>query len=270
MLKIITDTQSRIIEDYGPFPLFTKNPFEFPQFISYIIYERDTQEVVELIRELTSLREAGKWESSQVIGILTRLEELRAYDEDLGPSKQEEWNNYAALMPDDIGGPYRLDLKKFLSTKISGEILEAFCGFNSYIFPSANSIVTAQDYSKKMLMKYEHPERRRVLFDWNNIPRQRLSLPDHSFDSIIIVKGYKYINSPLAVFHELKRLLKPSGLLLLVESTTACYPDLAVRPLMVNQCRNELLQTGFSELNINCLPFSYGDGDTTVFFQAKY
>lgn len=192
--------------------------------------------------------------SPQVTEKLDELKRLRllSYEE---MNAAEKWDYVANQMPEDIGGSYKKSLIRIISEKVSGEILEAMCGFNSYIIPHIDRIITAQDYSEKMLLRYEYPKRKRILFDLDSLPLKEFKLPDETFDCIMFVKGYKYIRFPIDMFREFHRLLKPSGNLIFAESTTAGYEDIILRQLNVSVCKKELHQAGFREKSIQCFDF---------------
>ena len=189
-----------------------------------------------------------------VIKILNKLKKIKLPTaSEMSPI--ERWDNVANSMPGDIAGKYKNELSFFLSGITSGDILEAMCGFNSYILPDKDKIVMAQDYSRRMLLRYEYPERIRFQFDLNDLPDKKIELPDESFDNIVFIKGYKYINSPVHMFEEWHRLLKRNGKLIFVESTLAGYRDIMVRELDIEICKKELVAAGFSNQTAKALNF---------------
>lgn len=61
-----------------------------------------------------------------------------------------------------------------------------------------------------------------------NLNRQaRIDLPDHSFDAALCCVGVQYLQHPLAVFSEVRRLLAP-GAPFIVSFSNRCFPTKAV------------------------------------------
>lgn len=54
-----------------------------------------------------------------------------------------------------------------------------------------------------------------------------LTEPDHSFDAVLICVGVQYLQRPLAVFRELRRVLRPGGVVVTSHSNR-CFPTKAV------------------------------------------
>ncbi|MDP7115624.1 MAG: hypothetical protein QF915_01075, partial [Candidatus Woesearchaeota archaeon] len=82
----------------------------------------------------------------------------------------EKWGKVAIQLPDDWGptGEHRLALKKLITQKAHGRVLEAMCGFTSYFLDSPEiDGVVAMDFCREELELYDHPERQRILFDMN-------------------------------------------------------------------------------------------------------
>ena len=80
--------------------------------------------------------------------------------EDLSPLAR--WKRTALQLPGDIGGPRKEDIKKSLTRRAKGKVLEAMCGFNSYFGNSKNtSEVVVLDFCQEMLERYPYPERKR-------------------------------------------------------------------------------------------------------------
>lgn len=282
-MKIITDVEERVVENNSriillPLARFERDIWEernqkedqkYQWMYSYKVHKDNKPKAVELSKKLYALLIDGeKITGRKITRILARLKEMKllSWNElsDLG-----RWEKTAASLPGDIAGRYKTETTRFISEKISGDVLEAMCGFNSYIYPHIDRLVTAHDYSEKMLRRYEFPKRRRIQFDLNLLPRKRFMFTEASFDVILFVKGYKYIKSPVAMFREWKRLLKPSGTLFFVESTTAGYSSMTLRRLHVNKCKQELQHAGFHEPVVRCLPFDEGDGEELLLFEVR-
>jgi SAM-dependent methyltransferase len=148
-------------------------------------------------------------------------------------SPQKRWALRMVQMPRTIGGGKRGSIKKILSKNCYGNILEAMCGFNSYIAPSKKRNVTALDYCEEALERYLYPERKRILFDLNVINNKNKIefFDDDSFDAISICFGAQYIKHPLWLLREFNRILSPGGSIYFVENPNHHYYDLVVRKL---------------------------------------
>jgi SAM-dependent methyltransferase len=279
-MKIITDTKPRIVENISklvqlplqyfeePAKLFfsSESSKEYNWMYSYNVILENLERAKALRDELFKLMQSGKQKSNtKVVNILSELKKMRLPN--IGEMDHHElWEYVAAFMPGDIGGNYKDELTHIISNSVSGDTMEAMCGFNSYIIPHLDRNVTAQDYSENMLLKYEHTKRRRILFDLNLIPTARLELPDNSFDNIVFVKGYKYIFFPIDMFREFYRLLKPNGHLLFGESTTAGYEDVILRELNVPNCKRDVTIAGFDENSIRSFNFEGRDPEELILF----
>ena len=190
-----------------------------------------------------------------------KLEEAsRIFEEELSPIRvipfdertpQERWAHIMVQLPGDIGGPNRAKIKAILSGKCFGKVLEAMCGFNSYLSPSDNRNVTALDFCREALELYRYPKRTRILFDLNKIDckRKMKFFADGEFDAITICFGFQYLIHPAFVFKELKRLLKPGGRLYLVENPRQHYEQMVYRPFSVQSCFSYLKKASFERIN---------------------
>jgi SAM-dependent methyltransferase len=251
-----------------PLHFFEMNK-EIDWMLSYHVHKDDTAQAKELNIKLYTLLEDQclSVECSPVKEVLAQLYDLREppYHELL---PREKWDRTAKSMPGDIAGYCKQDLTDFLSRLVRGDVLEAFCGFNSYINPNPEIHVIAQDYSKGMLLRYEYPERTRILFDVNTLPDERMPFSDQSFDFIVFVKAYKYINNPETVFREWYRILRKTGKLIFVESSTAGYGDMTVRTLDTTVCQDEVLQSGFASCKVSELDFETAPEEKLFFFEA--
>ncbi len=282
-MKIITDVEERVVENNSRIILLPLARFErdiwqmrnqkedqkYTWMYSYKVHKDNKPKAVELSKKLYALLSDGeKITGRKVTHILARLKDMRLLSwSEL--SDLDKWEKTAASLPGDIAGRYKKETTHFISEKLSGDVLEAMCGFNSYIYPHIDRLITAHDYSEKMLKRYEYPKRRRVQFDLNLLPKKRFAFREESFDAILFVKGYKYIKSPVAMFREWKRLLKPDGKLFFIESTTAGYSEMTLRRLRVKECKQELQQAGFHDPVVRCLPFDEGDGEELLLFEVR-
>jgi len=67
-----------------------------------------------------------------------------------------------------------------------------------------------------------NPARKKVQFDLNS-SKGKFPFRDKSFSSVTLVFGSKYLNNPKKAFLEAKRVLKPGGKLVLVDSPQSAY-----------------------------------------------
>ena len=151
---------------------------------------------------------------------------------------QEKWAHMMVQLPGDIGGPNKEKIREILSTKCQGRVLEAMCGFNSYLKPSPNCEVIALDYCREALERYPYPERTRILFDLNTIQKnQRMEFfREGEFDAITICFGFHFLSL--------------DGQLILVENPRQCYQDIAYRSFSPGRCVNFLRRAFFKNVHV--------------------
>jgi len=170
---------------------------------------------------------------------------------------QEKWAHMMVQLPGDIGGPNKKAIREALSEKCKGNVLEAMCGFNSYLTPSPDRKVTAMDYCREALERYAHPERTRILFDLNGINGNGIGFfQEGKFNAITICFGFQYLDHPEVVFREFNRILSKEGKLFLVENPRQHYEDMACRPFSPKSCCSFLLQASFKTINVEELPIA--------------
>jgi len=146
-------------------------------------------------------------------------------------SIEEKWSHMMEQLPGDIGGPNKKEIAKILSKQCYGNVLEAMCGFNSYLLPSRKRIVFALDFCKEALERYKYPDRTRILLNLNHINRNNKIkfFEDGQFDAITVCFGIQYIEHPVYLFREFHRLLSKNGSLYLVENPRQHYEDMYCR-----------------------------------------
>lgn len=181
--------------------------------------------------------------------------QYEAYKAALGPlalinlttDLAHHWDLRAAQSPTDWGPIDKLDkerLKRILTSKVSGRVLEAMCGFRSYIYncPGIDEVV-ALDFSAEALRRYDYPNRTRVLFDLNTLRYGGTIpfFPDGYFNAVCVTFGVNYLKEPYDVFKEFARITDHRGRLLIVGN-----PALGIRHLengafdyrrVINTCR---------------------------------
>jgi hypothetical protein len=238
--------------------------------LSYLVLKEDKDTAKKLSSTLFDLLFAGgegALESPEVVQLLSEIKAFRRPQVYELPN-QLQWDRVAEHVPQDIAGRYKEQISEIFSSCIYGATLEAFAGFNSYLFPSINREVTAHDFSERMLLKYEYPKRRRILFDVDTLPEKKFEFSSELFDTILFVKAYKYVKNPIEVFREFLRLLKPGGRLLFLESTVAGYHYMVLRTIKPRVCTYELRLAGFDTTSVKLLPFGASDREEMVLFEA--
>lgn len=223
--------------------------------LNFTVHVSSAQEARELARNLWSLYRAG--DGKEVERLLTELRALA-----LPPFEKrvplERWAFSAVQVPRDIGGPNKKKIRELLSSRCRGRVLEAMCGFNSYLDPSPDRKVVALDFCREALERYPHPERTRILFDLNLVTgSDRMEFfREESFDAVTVCFGFNYPHHPVSLFREFRRILSPHGALFLVENPAHGYWDLARRRFSPGLCRRFLRSAGFSEIRIERLPIA--------------
>ena len=261
-MKHITKVVPRIAEDYiimlefehGIFP--PKEEYQWLRPGNCGVRKKNFPKALHLATEITRSLHSKQFtlKSHKIKKMLAELKEFRVlFVHERTPI--QDWDETAKTLVDDIGGPFKDHITRHVSEHLYGSVFEAMCGFNSYLYPHLDRIVTAHDYSEHMLMKYECPERERIQFDLNHLPDERLEFSERQFDNIFFVKGYKYIDSPTEVFKEWFRLLKPGGNLVFIESSMAAYQHLTKQDFIPNVCKNQLEIAGFRDTTFSLLPF---------------
>src|SRR3989338_1007875 len=166
--------------------------------LNYSVHKDNKKEAISLARRLECIDEA----SAEGVKILARLEEIRVKKP---ATPAENWARSAVQMPEDWG-PSNNDiagLKKFVSSLAMGHALEAMCGFNSY-FDESVADVTAIDFCTEALELYEHPERPRILYDFERVCKgeQINFFPRGFFGTIGLFFAAGYVSDSLALYSE--------------------------------------------------------------------
>lgn len=216
----------------------------------------------ELANEIHKVRVGSPWynkkeSQKRIKEILEQLRSIRMVPFEKR-TPQEKWAHLLMQLPGDIGGPNKDKIRDLLSKRCKGRVLEAMCGFNSYLKPSPDREVVALDYCREALERYPYPERTRILFDLNKIHGNRRMefFKEGEFDNITICFGFHYLQHPVCLFREFYRLLSSGGQLVLVENPHQCYRDLAVRSFSPKWCVNFLRRAGFDNVQWKELPIA--------------
>ncbi len=139
-------------------------------------------------------------------------------------------------------------VKDSISSEIKrGKVLEAMCGIETYILPSAFREVVAIDYAEEALLRYPYPEQReRILFDIEQWPLS--FFPPESFDAVVVAEGFRFLSDPQLVYSEFKRILKPNGKIYLIEHTLDNYVLLSRKKhFSVDECFAALKTSGLKD-----------------------
>lgn len=190
-----------------------------------------------------------KIDSNQVKEILPKMKKYCQPDfDDL--EKVDKWSQMSIQMPGDWGpSPKKKDELKQLITSISaGTVLEAMCGFTS-LFENSKKIkdVIALDYCREGLLRYDYPNRKRILYDLDKISNgEKINFfDDNCFDTIGVFFGIDYLKKPAHVHKEFNRILKKNGRLLVVGGTEDGYKDMLKRYFDPAITSSEMESAGF-------------------------
>ena len=110
-------------------------------------------------------------------------------------------------------------MRRELFSPAAGDVLDVGCGYGcnfEYLTNAAH--ITGVDVSPVMLnLAHEHARQLHLAVDLRQGDVERLDFPDRTFDTVIsALATCSYLN-PIAALHEMKRVCKPAGRLLLLE-----------------------------------------------------
>lgn len=161
-----------------------------------------------------------------------------------------KWGDRAIQLPTDWG-PQDSDkkrIKRMMTTRANGRVLEAMCGFRSYFGAGKNiSEVVALDFCRESLELYDYPKRARILYDLERVSRgERMDFfADSSFQTIGVTFGVTYLSNPELVYREFHRILAPKGKAFIVGGDGCGYHDLEMEDFDQNLAANRLDGVGF-------------------------
>lgn len=202
-------------------------------------------------RLVGSLSEAIKKRSkSEVDVLLPQIEKLcvKSYSE---KTEAEKWGDMAVQLPGDWGpiGENKQKLKRMITGCSFGRVLEAMCGFRSYIDESSRiTEVVALDFCREALERYDYPERKRILYNLEDVVKgDRMEFfRDKSFQTVGVFFAINYLTDPKSVHREFHRILSDDGQLLIVGGTAQGYSDLLKRNFNPEDCSKAIEAAGFS------------------------
>jgi len=248
--EYVTDVQPRkwlYPERYISIPMLGSRS-EAARFIN--VHIKNFERASDLARRAWEASCSGRIEETRKI--LEQLCSLRAKPWE-GKSSRERWAHMAMQLPGDVGGgPHKKRIGAILSARYQGRILEAMCGFNSYLLPSPDREVIALDYCREALERYPYPERIRVAFDLDCLG-QKGTLDFFGkvrFDAVMICFGYDYLKDPAATFGVLRKILAKEGKLALVENPLRGYPDIILRRFAPEEATKYLRRVGFKKVTV--------------------
>jgi ubiquinone/menaquinone biosynthesis C-methylase UbiE len=253
---------------------YTKWTLENDHLVNFQVLEIHKPEANRLAMDLHN-----RWQSVKNIDdleiqrILGELEKIRAKPLDqLSPL--ERWAYNARNMSEYSGNVNLLCLMAKALSVYSGDVLEVFCGHNSYFTAKKDRKITALDYCEESLTRFAHKKAKRICCDLNQVKEvgDLSFLEDNSFDAVSICFGYKYPHDIVTLMSEFRRILKPGGVLSFIESYTHAYAEIAIRKFDRGKIRKQLVRAGFSKVSvlpINQTPGMYKQKAKSLVYQAK-
>ncbi len=250
MPTLICDQEERLpIDDEMPviLPPLPEWKAKYPWLVSssYKVRRAHYDEAEELSNKLFGFyQKSEKFSDEEIENIIERLRGFKL------PSAEEKdnpafWNRVALKMP-NLAGPNGDELRQILSNLCSGLILEAMCGYESYLYEKPNYSVIALDFAAEALKRYPYPQRTRVLFDLNNGDFNEFS--ENCFDYITICFGFKYLLDVKKVCDGFIKILKPGGSIIFIENPTREYSQATHRPFSSKICEEFLSLAGFRNI----------------------
>lgn len=124
------------------------------------------------------------------------------------------------------------DWRKTLWQRARGAILEVGVGTGANLpFYPQGATVTAIDFSPRMLAKAEaRAKDLGVEVDLRLMDAQAMEFADDSFDTVVTACVFCTVPDPIKGLNEIRRVLRPSGQLLMLEHIKSCGPILG--PMM--------------------------------------
>ncbi len=229
---------------------------------SYKVKRADFEEAEKLSNKLFNYyQKTEKLSDNEVEEIISRLRAFKL------PSAEEKgdpafWNRVAAYMP-NLSGTDGSEITKLLSGMCSGLVLEALCGYESYLEEKKDMTVIALDFAELALGRYPYPQRTRVLFDVNKDSFDNFS--ENCFDFITICFGFKYFKDADEVCRGFLRILKPGGKIYFLENPSREYSQATYRPFTGHECVMNLKHVGFSDAHYKWLNITDYDGQQNYY-----
>lgn len=251
-------TNARIIDDEYDIWWDTYN-----WLVNFTVHIDNFEEAKKLADELFKLQD--NIDHEREMQVVNELLKLRAKPAD-ERTDVEFWSHMAVQMPGDIGGAYKKEIRNLLTERARRRVLESCCGFNSYVDDDPNiEEVLVLDYCPEMLERYPRPDRKRVLFDLENVVKgDTISIfPDERFDTVFCY-GSNYFSQVVPVFKEFKRLLSNKGKLVIIENNKEGYEKVAKRRFNPEDCAAYMKAAGLYP-RVEYLPIRKND-----WFRGEY
>lgn len=240
-----------------PQPDFTDPEYMtwFAEYVNFSVHVSNFSLAKELVEKLWVAHKENN--QKEVLRLFEQLRPLRVIPFEKR-TPQEKWAHMMVQLPGDIGGPNKEKIRDILSERCHGRVLEAMCGFNSYLKSSSGREVVALDYCREALERYPYPKRTRILFDLNKIQDRKgiEFFQEGGFDAITICFGFHYLHHPIIVFQEFHQLLSRGGRLFLVENPRQRYKDIACRGFSPKICVYFLRRAFFKNIQVEELPIA--------------
>jgi len=134
----------------------------------------------------------------------------------------------------------REEIKEILRTRTGRKNLDLASGSQSYIPENT----TALDSNPDML--HYNPCKKKILFNLNSLGDKRKRIPERSntYDTATINFGMNYFRNPIRVLLEAKRLIKPGGKIIILDSSESGRKEFAHRQFNPDQVINWLKNIG--------------------------
>ncbi len=136
-----------------------------------------------------------------------------------------------------LEGLFFSEWRKILWSKVKGEhILEVGVGTGkNFPYYPKNTRITALDFSEKMLERAKIKQQRtNIAVDLELMDVQSLCYADNSFDTVIATFVFCSVPQPNKGLHELYRVCKPGGQVLLLEHVLSSKPMMAKMMRIIN------------------------------------
>jgi SAM-dependent methyltransferase len=170
-----------------------KQKEDFLNILLQLSYVRDKQQRKKLVQKAKA--------------IASKIPEFRGW-----PKGKKFWDIEALTWVVKIPRHVRQFIKRELLKRIKPSGLNLALGSGSYPYVKESFLL---DYSGKMLEKVTVKYKKKVIHDIQQIP---WPFKDSSFDTITAVFVVNYLKNHKAVFKEAKRVLKPNGKIIIVQS----------------------------------------------------
>ena len=177
----------------------------------------------------------GFWAVSQLTAMSVSRTAGRSDDAPPLPSEQERKDLFSKLAP-TWDATVRWDeftsgisrWRRQLISRAHGDVLEVAVGTGrnlDYYDESRVHSLTCVDFSRKMLeVLLERKKEKKFQIKLKVGNCSRLDFPDNTFDTVVDTFGICSFEDPISALHEMKRVCKPGGFILLLEHGESDWP----------------------------------------------